>query len=204
MSTPEGWYPSQMNPNEEAHWDGQKWTGETRPIVAVNPAPAPDAAGPAAEPGEAAAVPAAPAKRRFPVWAMIVIPVAAVLVLAAVLIVTLVAVPAANEAERQSAAVAMCKQKTLDQLKAPASAKFGPMKPMDLMTALSASAVEKGEEPIKATPAPDGSQSYLFNSYVDAQNGFGALVRNDVSCIIKVKDGKAVDDDSVALVTAKD
>lgn len=201
MSTPEGWYPSQTNPNEEAHWDGTKWTGETRPVTP----PAAAELGPdQVVDGRPVDVEShvAPVKRRFPLWALIGVPVVGVVIIAAVIIAVLVAIPAANEENAKTVAIAMCKQKTLDQLKAPATAKFGPMKPVDLSDAVNAALADKGETPT-AHPRKDGAQAFIFSSYVDAENGFGALVRNDVSCIITVKDGKA-DEDSVALVTSKD
>lgn len=63
------------------------------------------------------------------------------------------------------AATARCQQFVEDGLKAPATAKFG------------------------ATPVAQWvdkeTVAVLVTSYVDAQNGFGALIRNDYSCIIR-------------------
>ncbi|MGN6425731.1 MAG: DUF2510 domain-containing protein [Leifsonia sp.] len=32
MSTPPGWFPNPANANEEVYWDGDRWTGDTRPV----------------------------------------------------------------------------------------------------------------------------------------------------------------------------
>lgn len=34
-----GWYPSQTNPNTEAYWDGNTWTGHTRATTPIAPPP---------------------------------------------------------------------------------------------------------------------------------------------------------------------
>lgn len=32
MSTPPGWFPNPSNSDEEVYWDGDRWTGDTRPV----------------------------------------------------------------------------------------------------------------------------------------------------------------------------
>jgi hypothetical protein len=32
MSTPPGWFPNPTNNEEEVYWDGEKWTGDVRPV----------------------------------------------------------------------------------------------------------------------------------------------------------------------------
>ncbi|RDV43670.1 DUF2510 domain-containing protein [Leifsonia sp. ku-ls] len=32
MSTPPGWFPNPTNADEEVYWDGDRWTGDTRPV----------------------------------------------------------------------------------------------------------------------------------------------------------------------------
>lgn len=32
MSTPAGWFPNPTNSEEEVYWDGEKWTGDVRPV----------------------------------------------------------------------------------------------------------------------------------------------------------------------------
>lgn len=32
LSTPPGWFPNPTNPEEEVYWDGDKWSGDIRPI----------------------------------------------------------------------------------------------------------------------------------------------------------------------------
>lgn len=36
MSTPQGWFPNPANPNEEVYWDGDRWTGDTRPVYGAD------------------------------------------------------------------------------------------------------------------------------------------------------------------------
>lgn len=37
MSTPPGWFPNPGNSDEEVYWDGEKWTGDARPVYGLNP-----------------------------------------------------------------------------------------------------------------------------------------------------------------------
>ncbi|MGO4534395.1 hypothetical protein [Leifsonia sp. 2MCAF36] len=37
MSTPPGWFPNPQNSDEEVYWDGDKWTGDARPVYGVVP-----------------------------------------------------------------------------------------------------------------------------------------------------------------------
>jgi hypothetical protein len=37
MSTPPGWFPNPSNSDEEVYWDGEKWTGDVRPVFARQP-----------------------------------------------------------------------------------------------------------------------------------------------------------------------
>ena len=68
-------------------------------------------------------------------------------------------------------AVAMCQQFAVKQLKAPATAKFGP----------SSSWQVRHEK---------GTMAYTTTGYVDAQNVFGALIRSVVSCDMVFNGGK--------------
>jgi len=37
MSTPPGWFPNPGNSDEEVYWDGDQWTGDTRPVYGRSP-----------------------------------------------------------------------------------------------------------------------------------------------------------------------
>jgi hypothetical protein len=37
MSTPPGWFPNPGNSDEEVYWDGEKWTGDARPVYGSAP-----------------------------------------------------------------------------------------------------------------------------------------------------------------------
>jgi hypothetical protein len=37
MSTPPGWFPNPGNGDEEVYWDGEKWTGDARPVYGRAP-----------------------------------------------------------------------------------------------------------------------------------------------------------------------
>jgi hypothetical protein len=64
MSTPPGWFPNPVDGDEEVYWDGEKWTGDTRPVYGVTPqqpsVSMSDEASP--EPADAAVVPSEPQK----------------------------------------------------------------------------------------------------------------------------------------------
>jgi hypothetical protein len=47
---------------------------------------------------------------------------------------------------------------------------------------------------------PRGNETYLVKSYVDAQNGFGAIVRNDYICEIRYIGGDATDQGHWSLI----
>lgn len=47
---------------------------------------------------------------------------------------------------------------------------------------------------------PRGNETYMVKSYVDAQNGFGATVRNDYICEIRYTGGEAADQGNWSLI----
>ncbi|RJO79297.1 hypothetical protein D5S18_02910 [Nocardia panacis] len=67
--------------------------------------------------------------------------------------------------------VSQCQQAVRDKLKAPSTAAFGPM---DART------------PMKSAPG------WVYRSWVDSQNSFGALLWADFECDVFVKDGRVV------------
>jgi hypothetical protein len=74
-------------------------------------------------------------------------------------------VTTARANKRNQAIFDICQSFTTDGLKAPATAKF-PEFNIRMLT-------------------EDEDGSYTVKSYVDAQNGFGALIRNDFVCRVK-------------------
>lgn len=132
--------------------------------------------------------PAVP-RKQFPLWAKIAIPLAAIVVVALVVVIAVIVMPAVGESHDRSLAAQSCRAKTMAQLKAPSTAKFGTIKPVPLSEALNASLKDKGEKQT-ARPPKDGSKPYIMSTHVDSQNSFGAMVRDNVSCIITVKDGR--------------
>ena len=69
--------------------------------------------------------------------------------------------------------ITLCEMRARDTLKAPRSAKFPWVKKASF----------------------DGSLAIL-NSYVDAQNSFGALIRTNYICTLRYKGGAATDSES--------
>src|ERR1700760_4130901 len=49
MSTPPGWFPNPANSDEEVYWDGDKWSGDTRPVYRPADASSEAAAGDAGQ-----------------------------------------------------------------------------------------------------------------------------------------------------------
>jgi hypothetical protein len=180
-NTSPGWIPNPLDDREELYWNGTAWTGEKRP----RPDGSPSDLGPSlAAPEEASPT----GRRGLPRWAMIAIPVAAALIVALIAVLVFVAVPAANLARDKTLVVAACKAGIRDQLKSPSTAKFGPIKPVSLLDASNAALKKEGKKP-QGHPAKDGSVAYIMSGYVDAENGFGAHIRNHLTCIESVRDG---------------
>jgi hypothetical protein len=92
------------------------------------------------------------------------------------------AAPAGDEKERarlREDAIDLCQRSVTENLKAPATAKFAPRREM------------------KGIDRRDGG--FNVTGYVDSQNGFGALVRSEYLCAIKItKEGLEVVDQKVA------
>lgn len=51
MSTPPGWFPNPSNSEEEVYWDGDRWTGDARPVFGAS-ASRPSEEGDVASPGD--------------------------------------------------------------------------------------------------------------------------------------------------------
>lgn len=66
--------------------------------------------------------------------------------------------------------ISLCKEKTLDELKSPGSATFGDM---------AVEEIDVGYETV---------YDYKITGWVDSQNGFGALIRADVTCDFSKRD----------------
>ncbi|GIG71128.1 hypothetical protein [Phytomonospora endophytica] len=99
---------------------------------------------------------------RSPRWVAALLAAAAGFIAIAVSLLFAVLVPTPEER-----AIEECRQSVLEQLKAPATAQFGDAK------------------------ATEGDDGYSVSGYVDAQNGFGALIRTDYRCEpIKLRNGE--------------
>jgi hypothetical protein len=51
------------------------------------------------------------------------------------------------------------------------------------------------------TVIPEGANTYIVRSYVDAQNGFGAMIRSDFRCEIRYNGGEDADITNWTLVS---
>ena len=73
---------------------------------------------------------------------------------------------------QETMAFVMCQKPVANQLRSPSSAKFPTMGKQDVLSAHS------------------GGGIYLVDGYVDAQNGFGAMIRANWECKIKENSDK--------------
>jgi hypothetical protein len=86
---------------------------------------------------------------------------------------------ASSPSDRSSMAVVQCQNYVRDRLRSPSTADF----PW-----------------LDHSVTPEGSETYLVRSYVDAQNGFGATVRNNYTCKIQYSGGDEADQRSWSLL----
>ncbi len=75
----------------------------------------------------------------------------------------------------QAQAIDACHKGAREQLKAPRTAKFPSQSQVDVRKVLQTATIRK-------PTIPEGSR--VIESYVDAQNSFGALIRSNESCIV--------------------
>lgn len=180
---PVGWYddPSGKNVGYQAFWDGREWTGETRPKPAPQKPSVARSAGAALgrkAPGLDRALPAAGPDKPNPWYTR-----KGFLLVVAIVVLIIVAnlgsgggsspagggsggVTVQHEAVE---AYVVCQQFVEDRLKAPSTAEFG--------------------GPYSQVTAHNGGGRYTVDTYVDAQNSFGAMIRTDFTCVVQHKSG---------------
>lgn len=162
-TTPPGWYPDPDKANLERYWDGRQWTDDTQPKAKPKPKPVPlPAGGPLKLPSE-------DKKSDGGRGCLLIILIVAVLWGAA----TCgdgndggSSSPGTTQADVGDAVGAwvICQQFLEDRLTAPATADY-PAGYSQYTTSL-------------------GGSRFRVDAFVDAENGFGALVRTDFVCTV--------------------
>lgn len=161
MSTGPGWYQDPKNPNVDIYWNGERWSGSRLRSTAPADQPAAPAGTryPAAPPGYSAMM---PPKAKKPMGCLGFIGIAAGVIVVIVVAISVTSAINANngpsEDDKQAAAQVACEDLVRKNLKAPSTASF-------------------------SNETTEGSSGkYTINGDVDAQNSFGAMIRNHFVC----------------------
>lgn len=161
MSAGPGWYVDPKNPNVDIYWNGERWSGSRLRSTAPAGQPAAPAGTrlPAAPPGYSAMM---PPKAKKPMGCLGFLGIAAAVVVLIVIIITAAgAINASHgpsEEDKQASAQVACEDVVKQNLKSPSTANFSN----------------------ETTTGSDGK--YTIEGDVDAQNSFGAMLRNHFVC----------------------